>query len=61
MTEADLPELVTTQWVADLFLVTVETVVEWINKGELRAMKLNNYWRIDKASVIEFANRKWGT
>ena len=49
-----------TKKVADLFDVTVETVRNWIDSGQLEAVKINGYWKVKRQSVIDFANSKYG-
>lgn len=60
-TEAEIPELVTTKWVADMFSVTTETVRDWITRGHIKGRLINGYWRVEKKSVIDYANRKYGS
>lgn len=57
----ELPELVDTNYVANLFSVKNSTVREWINKGLIRGRRINGYWRIELPSVIDFANERFGS
>lgn len=56
-----IPELMTTQAVADLFKVKVDTVRVWIKAGDIKGIKINGYWRVERQSVIDMANRKFGS
>lgn len=57
----ELPELVTTNWVADLFAVQNATVRQWIKQGKVRGRRINGYWRVERQSVIDFANERYGS
>ena len=57
----ELPELVTTNYVAGLFSVTNYTVREWIRQGLIRGRKVHGRWRVERQSVIDFANERYGS
>lgn len=57
----ELPELVDTNYVAGLFSVKNATVRDWIKKGLIRARRINGYWRVERQSVIDFANERFGS
>lgn len=56
----DVEPLVTTNYVAELFSVSNETVRDWIKKGHIEGVKINGYWRVKRASVVAFANSRYG-
>lgn len=56
-----LGELVTTEYVADLFTVKKATVRVWIKKGLIKGRLINGYWRVERQSVIDFANERFGS
>lgn len=51
---------VTVKQVAEMLGVARKTVVEWIHKGELRAILLGQKagWRIERDSLEEFLRRR---
>lgn len=53
----DLPQLYTTKKIAELFMVTGETVRNWINTGKLKGTKVSgkNQFRVERAELIRFA------
>lgn len=53
-----LEQFYTTEYVAHLFSVATETVVQWINDRKLRAIKIDRRWRVPKSAIIEFANQR---
>lgn len=61
MSAPTVPDLVTTNYVADLFKVQNATVRDWIEKKLIRGRKINGYWRIERQSVIDFANERYGS
>lgn len=52
--------LYTTNQVAELCAVTPETVRNWIERGEIKAIRLNNQWRIRRPDLLTFLNSKYG-
>ena len=60
-THPELPELVDTNYVAGLFGVKNSTVREWIKRGQIKARRINGYWRVERQSVIDFANERFGS
>lgn len=56
----EVGQFVTTNYVAELFSVTNETIREWIKKGNLEGVKVNGYWRVKRSSVVAFANQHYG-
>ena len=57
-TATNMPMMLTTADVAAIFQVSVDTVVGWINTGELKAMKPNRKWRIDPEAVEDFKRQQ---
>ncbi len=57
----ELPDLVKTEFVADLFDVKLATVRDWIHKGHIKGRRINGYWRVERQSVIDFANERFGS
>lgn len=55
-----LPKLYTTKQVADMYEVTAETVRNWIDRGQLRAIKVNGFYRIPHEDVLALARDKYG-
>ena len=51
---ANIPRMLTTADVAKIFQVAVDTVLGWINSGELQAMKISREWRIDPDALEDF-------
>lgn len=45
--------------VADMFGVTPATIRNWIKEGKLRALRINNRLRVERASVRELANHMY--
>lgn len=45
------PRYLTTQELADILSVRPKTVRAWIDRGELRAVKLHRQWRIPASEV----------
>jgi excisionase family DNA binding protein len=56
----ELEVLFTTKKVGELFSVTTETVRNWIEKGELRAVLIQGRYRIPKSEVVKLGNSKFG-
>jgi len=53
-------QMYSTTRVGELFEVSAETVRNWIEKGELKAVKLGGtYWRVASSEVIRFANQRF--
>jgi excisionase family DNA binding protein len=52
-------KLYTTEQVAELCEVTTETIRNWINDGLLKAVKLNNVFRVKRVDLIEFLNSRY--
>lgn len=62
MTPLTEPEpMMTTRQVAENFQVHVETVRNWINAGDLRAIRIGHKWRIPKSEFVRFANERFGS
>lgn len=58
--DSDLEQFYTTTYVANLFSVKPETVIEWIKTDQLRAIKITGgRWRIPKAAILDFANKRF--
>lgn len=61
MTDDDDLKLYTTIQVAELCEVTTETIRNWIDNGDLPALKINNAWRIRKVDLREFLQKRYHT
>ncbi len=48
----------TCEEVAEMYLVKITTVWEWIKRGKLRAVKIGKQYRIPKDALDEFENSK---
>ena len=46
--------------VAELFVVTEETVRNWIKDGTLAGVKIGERWRIPKSALVALGNKKFG-
>lgn len=58
----ELPETMwTTAQVATAYQVTTETVRNWIERGELKAVKLGNEWRIPNSDLVQFTKERYAT
>jgi excisionase family DNA binding protein len=53
-------KLYTTGEVALLCSVTPETVRNWINSGDLKAIRINNFWRVRHTDLKAFLDSKHG-
>ena len=52
--------MMTTSEVAKMFGVTIATVQDWINSGDLPGHKISNkYWRVWRSDAIAHAERKY--
>jgi adenine-specific DNA-methyltransferase len=49
--------LITIEEIANFFTVNIGTVQQWINKGELQAIKVNRTYRITMEEFQDFLNR----
>lgn len=56
----DDPELklYTVAQVAELFEVTAQSVRNWIINGDLKALRLNNQFRIKRKDLLTFLNER---
>lgn len=54
-----IDKLYDTAFVAEMFSVTKETVRNWIERGELEALRVNGYWRIPRRALLAFANSRY--
>ena len=52
-------QFLSTTTVAELFEVTPETVRTWIEKGYLRAIKIDKAYRVSRQSLRDFANSRY--
>lgn len=50
-----------TNTVADLFDVKVGTVRDWIETGQVKAIKIGRHWRIPRSEVIRLGSSKYDT
>ena len=46
--------------VAVLCAVTPETVRNWINSGDLKAIRINNFWRVRHTDLKAFLDSRHG-
>lgn len=53
-------KLYTTGDVAILCAVTPETVRNWINEGDLPAVRINNFWRVKHTDLKAFLDARHG-
>lgn len=58
--DEQLEKMYDTNYVAELFGVTNETVRAWIERGELEAVRVSRRWRIPRRALVAFANSKYG-
>lgn len=49
-----LEQFYSTERVAEMFEVTVETVRDWISRGELKAVKVNRQWRVPESALRDY-------
>lgn len=54
-----LQKLYTTKQVGEMFEVTAETVRNWIDKGQLRAVKVNGFYRVPLEDIQALALSKY--
>lgn len=54
-------QYLSTTSVAQIFDVSVETVISWIKKGQLDAISVNGRWRIRRASVQALGTSRYGS
>lgn len=50
---ADLPKYLTRKDVAELFGVTLNTVTNWVKKGQLKSIKFNRAVRFEKDVIVD--------
>jgi excisionase family DNA binding protein len=55
-----LQMLYTTKQVAEMFQVSTETVRKWIDKGQLKAIRVNSFYRIPLENIQALAQQKYG-
>jgi excisionase family DNA binding protein len=53
-----LDRVLTPQQVAERLQVTVQTVVRWLRKGQLKGSKLGRLWRITEEDVDAFLQER---
>jgi transposase len=56
-----IDKMYSTQYVADMFDVTAETVRNWINAGKLESIQVNGYHKIPRRALLAFANSRYGS
>lgn len=51
-----------TERVAELFDVKIDTIRTWIRLGQIKAVKVNNkYWRIPRSEVVRMGTSRYGS
>ena len=62
MVQKEYPEILTLTQAAEYFQVSAKTVQRMIDRGDLKASKVSNAWRIRKKDIEEYldntSNRK---
>jgi len=53
-----MDKVYTPEEVAEQLRVTAYTVRRWLKNGELRAIKLESFWRIPESALQDFVNAR---
>lgn len=60
MSLLDIPDpLWSAEKVAKYFQVDKQTVIRWINDGEMEGGKINNRWKIKQSAVYKYRDDKF--